>query len=59
MDHDGLPRAHTDGRKCIEDILLEYDLPIHCQPLSIPSTNLLLRHVSEWHTDYAAYLRCK
>lgn len=31
MDHNRLPRAHANGRKGIEDILLEYDLSVHCR----------------------------
>ena len=35
MDHNRLPRAHTDGGERVEDILLKHDLPIHCRsPLS-------------------------
>ena len=40
MDHNRLPRAHADGRKRVEDILLEYDLSVHCHFLAIPAAYL-------------------
>ena len=55
MDHNRLPRAHTDGGERVEDILLKHDLPIHCRLPSIPTHQLHLRQAPKWHTGHAAH----
>lgn len=39
MDHNSLSHAHTDGRKRVEDILLQHDFPVHCRPFLFLSSS--------------------